>query len=262
MDEFETDYRTSSAPLARAFRLLELIAGAEAPLTVSDLAELTEIPGPSVHRLVNHLTAQRMARVDPVTRGLVLGPRLWGVFSNAQAGSWSGGPVRTIMERLVGDIRETCNLGVFDRNAVLYIERVECDWPIRIQLAAGSRVALHASAIGKLLMAYLPAAARRKLLDGIAKPSLTANTLTSDDDLNHAFTEIRQSGYALNNSENVEGLIGLAVPVKTLSGRVVAGLSVHAPEARLNLTRAIEFLPRFREAAIEIGKHLDVGAGR
>jgi len=259
MDQIDQEHQLSSAPLARAFLLLELIAGADAPLTVADLAEVSAIPGPSVHRLVAHLTSQKLARVDPVTRGVVPGPRLWGLFTKAQAGTWSGGPTRTIMETLVGEIRETCNLGVFDRNAVLYIERVECDWPIRIQLTAGSRVALHASAIGKLLMAYLPAAGRRKVLDSIAKPSLTANTLTSNDDLNRAFSEIRKSGYALNNSENVDGLIGLAVPVKTKNGRVVAGLSVHAPETRLDLIRATDLLPRVQQAALEIGTHLDVG---
>jgi len=257
MDEIGNEHHVSSAPLTRAFYLLELITDAEGPLSVTDLAELSGIPGPSVHRLVGHLTAQKMARIDPVTRGLVPGPRLWGLFSKAQAGSWTAGPVRTVLEALVEDVRETCNLGVIDRNAVLYIERVECDWPIRIQLAAGSRVALHASAIGKLLMAHLPAAARRKLLAGIAKPALTANTLTTNDDLNRAFAGIRKLGYAVNNSENVDGLVGLAVPVKTRSGRVIAGLSVHAPEARLDLARATGLLTRFQRAAVETGNCLD-----
>jgi IclR family transcriptional regulator, acetate operon repressor len=262
MNEIRTESRSASAPLGRSFYLLELIVNSDGPVGIADLAERAAIPGPSVHRLVSHLTSERMVRVDPATRGLVPGPRLWELFLKAQAGSWSMGPVRSIMETLVGDVRETCNLGVFDRNAVLYIERVECDWPIRVQLAAGSRVPLHASAIGKLLMAHLPAPARRKLVEGLDKPALTANTLTADDVLQDAFGEIRKSGYALNNSENVDGLIGLAVPVRAQNGRVIAGLSVHAPETRLKLSRTVDLLPRFQRAANEIGEHLNEGAGK
>jgi DNA-binding IclR family transcriptional regulator len=242
--------------------LLELVTEAETPPSVADLAEVSGIPAPSAHRLVSHLVALGMVRVDPFTHGLVSGPRLWGLFTHAQAGSWAGGPVRAIMQRLVGDIEETCNLGVFDRDAVLYIERVECDWPIRFQLAAGSRIALHASAIGKLLMAHLPAAARRTLLASLPKPALTTNTLTSMAELDRAFAQIRKSGYAVNNSESVDGLIGLAVPVKTRKGRVVAGLSVHAPLPRFDLERAISHLPRFQQAALEIGRFMDGGTER
>jgi len=164
------------------------------------------------------------------------------------------------MEQLVGDIRETCNLGVFDRDSVLYIERVECDWRIRIQLGAGSRVPLHASAIGKLLVAHLPTAARSRILDTIPRPALTDNTIIDADKLEIEFAQIRRLGYAINNSESTEGLIGLAVPVRTAKGRIIAGLSVHAPTTRLEIESAVALLPRFEDAAKEIGHQLEYSA--
>jgi DNA-binding IclR family transcriptional regulator len=252
--------RAGSTPLARAFRLLEIVVEADLPLAVAELAGRSGIPKPTVHRLVNHLIAEGLLRSDTAHRGLVPGPRFAGLFCKAHAASWAGGPIRALMEALVAEVRETCNLGVLDRDAVLYIERVECDWPIRIQLSAGSRVPLHASAIGKLLMAHLPTAARRQLLASIPLTALTANTLTDADALERAFTEIRRRGYALNNAENTDGVIGLAVPVKSPDERVVAGLSVHAPTSRLDLDGARALLPRFQAAAAAMGAQLGEAA--
>ena len=252
--------RAGSMPLARAFRLLEIVVEAESPLAIAELAGRAGIPKPTVHRLVNHLIAEGLLRSDTVHRGLVPGPRFAGLFCKAHAASWAGGAIRALMEALVAEIRETCNLGVLDRDAVLYIERVECDWPIRIQLSAGSRVPLHATAIGKLLMAHLQTTARRQLLTGIPLAAFTANTLTGVDALQRAFTEIRRRGYALNDAENTDGVIGLAVPVKSPDGRVVAGLSVHAPTTRLDLDGARALLPRFQAAAAAMGAQLGEAA--
>ena len=73
------------------------------------------------------------------------------------------------------------------------------------------------------------------------------------------FTEIRRLGYALNNSENMDGLIGFAVSVRAANGKIIAGLSVHAPSTRLKLEKAVTLLPRFEEAAHAIGRQLEYG---
>jgi len=258
MSQSSSEQLSTSAPLSRAFHVLDAVAEAQGPVSAADLAKQIGIPKPTAHRLIGHLIAEGLLRTDHVNGGLVPGERLWGMFCNLQAGSWQNAPLHTLMEQLVGEVGETCNLGVFDRDTVLYIERVECDWPIRIQLKAGSRVPLYASAIGKLLVAHLPAAKRRRILDTIPRPVLTANTMTDADKLENEFSRIRQLGYALNDSESMDGLIGLAVPVKTAKGRVIAGLSVHAPATRLNIDGAVALRPRFDKAAIEIGAQLEL----
>ena len=184
--------QAGSAPLARAFRLLDEIVAAGTPLSVAELAERTEIPKPTVHRLVGNMIAEGLLRNDSFSRGLVPGGRVIGMMVKAQAASWPGGPVRAVMQSLVDDVRESCNFGVFDRDAVLYVERVECEWPIRIQLGAGSRVPLHASAIGKLLWAHLPEPDRRHLLATLPRPALTANTVTDASILEAQFDDIRR----------------------------------------------------------------------
>lgn len=248
-----------SAPLARAMHVLETVIDAGMPLCIAELAERTAIPKPTLHRLVNNLIAEGLLRTEVPGNALVPGMRVTSLLCRMQAGSWAGGPLRAIMTALVGEIRETCNFGVIDRDAVLYVERVECDWPIRVQLGQGSRVPLHASAIGKLLWAHLPARARRQLMASVQRPALTGATLTDADALETEFRDIRRQGYALNRAENTDGLIGLALPVRlggADSAKVVAGLSVHAPLARLDIDGALRLLPRFQAAAIEVGRAL------
>jgi IclR family transcriptional regulator, acetate operon repressor len=279
MESFDSEDRSEnhkgrssgSAPLARAFLLLETVLEAAAPISIAELANRADIPKPTVHRLVSNLIAEGMLRTDPVSHGLAPGARVMGLLCRAQSASWPGGPVRAVIEQLVGDVRESCNLGVLDRDAVLYVERVECDWPIRVQFGAGSRVPLHASAIGKLLLAHMPARGRRRMLETIPRPAFTSNTLTDIAELESQFKDIRRQGYALNQAENTDGLIGLAVPVRLQSNGnangkrgaspVIAGLSVHAPSARLDIQGALALLARFEDAAEQLSALLGSGDG-
>ncbi|MEK9722552.1 MAG: IclR family transcriptional regulator [Rhodospirillaceae bacterium] len=239
----------ASAPMARAIAVLEAVAEADMPLAVAEIAARTGIPKPTAHRLVNHLLAEGLLRPDPLRRGLAPGPRLFNMFCKVQAGTWATGAVRALLEELVGEVRETCNLGVLDRNAVLYVERIECDWPIRVQLGPGSRVPLHATAIGKLLLAHMPANARRRLLRVLPLPALTPATLTDAARLEATCDAIACQGYAENNAENMDGIVGLAVPVRDAAGRVIAGLSVHAPGARTSVADACARLALFQRTA-------------
>jgi len=256
----ESDTRNGSAPLARAFAILDVVAQSEAPLAVAEIAQRTGIPKPTAHRMVNHLLAEGLLRPEPMRRGLTPGPRLFNLFCKVQAGTWATGTVRAVLQELVGEVRETCNLGVLDRDAVLYVERVECDWPIRVQLGPGSRVPLHATAIGKLLLAHMPERARRRLLAVLPMPALTVETITDPRLLEAECADIIARGFAVNREENLEGLMGLAVPVRDAGGRVVAGLAVHAPASRLGIDAAIEQLSLFQQTAQRLGMALDGNA--
>ena len=253
-----------SAHLGRVFQLLEIVLAASAPIRISDLADRVEIPKPTVHRLVANMIAEGLLRTDTISRRLAPVARTMGMMSLAQLASWPAGPLRAVIESLVAEVGESCNFGVLDRDAALYIERVECDRLIRVQLGAGSRVPLHASAIGKLLMAHLPAQARQPLLDTVPRPVLTAQTITDAGALEQKFKETRCQGNVLNRSENVDGLVGLAVPVHLSgdsAGRVIAGLSLHAPNSRLGIYDALALLPAIKAAASEVGNYMYLGAG-
>lgn len=239
----------ASSALGRGVAVLFAILRAGKPPSLSDLADITGLPRPTVFRLVRQLEETQLITRAADGATYTPGPNLMTLASDALTAFAQTTPVHAILRGLVHDVGESCNVGVLDRDGVIYIERVECDWPLRLQIGVGSRVPLHATAIGKLMMAHMPTRTRKRIFATGSLERFTENTITDPKTLEAQFKLIRRQGYATNDQENTIGLIGLAVPIYDTRGKVVAGLSLHAPLARMTVSAAIEQLPRFRDAA-------------
>ena len=161
--------------------------------------------------------------------------------------------MHAILAELVASMGETCNIGLLDRAELVYVDRVECDWPLRLQLAPNSRVPVHCTANGKLLLSFLESRTRKKLIAGMALTRFTENTITDPQRLEEDCQAIRRDGYAVNDQEYHLGLIGLAVPICDAQGRVIAGLAVHSPLPRLDIAGLRGHLPAMRKAAEGMG---------
>lgn len=242
---------TGSA-LGKGVTVLSAILNAPHPPSLNDLAEMTDLPRPTVFRVVRQLEETLLISRSPDGEKYLVGPNLMALAADAFSSFLHAAPVRSVLTNLVNEIGETCNVGVLDRDGVVYIDRVECAWPLRLQIGVGSRAPLHATGIGKLLLAHLPSRTRKRILTSGPLERFTENTLTSPKSLEIQFKQIRRLGYACNDQENTMGLVGMAVPIYDAKGRVVAGLSVHAPAARMTIQAATQKLDRFRDAARQI----------
>ena len=151
------------------------------------------------------------------------------------------------------DLGETVNLTMLDGSAVVYLARVETEWPLRMPLQPGSHVPLHCTASGKLLLALLPAARRRRIVDELALPRFTDHTITDRRALDAELASIRRDDLSTDNEEYLAGLVCVAVPVAASDGRNVACVAVHAPVARMPLDRALTHVPALRDAAAALG---------
>ena len=147
------------------------------------------------------------------------------------------------------EIGETCNFTMLDSARVIYLDRVEAAWPLRMTLSSGSHVPLHCTASGKLLLALLPTTARERLLAQLALTPYTDTTITDSTRLGAELARIRAQKYATDNEEFHAGLACVAVPVADAGRRVCAAIAVHAPVSRMPLERALEHLPSLRHAA-------------
>lgn len=252
MNDVSQDSLRGSA-LAKSLAILDVVTASPGPVSLAEIARQLDMPRQTAHRLTGQLLETGLLQRDPEKDHYLVGHRAIDVgLAALQAGARIA-PVDAILRRLVADINETCNLGVMDRSQVLYIHRVECDWPLRMQLAAGSHVSLHATAMGKLFLAWLPKRTRERLISGPLE-RYTDNTITDMPTLEDQFRLIRSRGYSLNHEENMTGLIGIAVPVPDAAGRPIAALSVHAPVFRLPLGRAQEHFQRLKVAADDLAK--------
>lgn len=246
---------TNSA-IQKGIVILEKIAGDLRPLAIPDIAAELGLSRQTVHRVVRQLEDNDLLVRDPGRERYTVGPRLRRLALSAISTFQQNGATHTILQRLVDEIRETCNIGMLDGQEVIYVDRVECDWPLRVQLKVGSHVPVHCTAIGKLLLAYQDGETRRRMLGAAPLTRYTANTITDPLRLEMALDRIRSQGYAVNDQEDAVGLIAVAVPVLDPQGDVIAGLAVHAPEARLSIAEGRNLLPRLRQTATEVSAAL------
>jgi len=246
----------SGAALNKALQVLDAVADAPDAIALADLAERIALPKPSLHRLLGQLESAGMIRREPGGKRFAIGPRATSLAVRS-LGAWARlPPVHAVLMRVVDRIQESCNLGILDRNEVVYIDRVECNWPLRTVITVGTRVPLHCTSSGKLFLAHMMAGRRRKLLQALPLERRTPNTIVEVEALEREVARAKRDGFATNNQESMVGLIGFGVPVLDAKGRMAAGLALQAPEPRLSVGAARQHLSALREAAAALSSML------
>ncbi len=236
----------------RAFGVLELVAHADGPLSLDELTQLCGLPKPSVYRILGTLQRGGLVQREPASKRYCIGARLSKLALEVMMRSPQRARRHAILQQLVAEIGETCNLTMLDGNEVLYLDRVETTSPVRVHLAAGSRVPLHCTASGKLFLSQLSDSQAATLLGPGPYRRFTENTITDPEELQKALRRIRSEGIGTDVGEFLEGSVALAVPVTDGAGRVCATVAVHGPAPRVTLRSAIEFLPALRRAAMAL----------
>lgn len=242
--------------VGKATLILEAIANSSQPANIADLASELGMPRQTVHRVLAQLSEIGLVRRDALRERFFVGPRLRAMSLAVLIHSNADAAANLVLRTLVDEVHETCNVGMLDGDKVVYLNRVECDWPLRVQLRPGSRVPAYCTAIGKLLLAHMPEPEQRALVDSLRFRRLTPNTLMNPAELQEDLREIVKRGYSINNQEDSLGLVAVAVPVANADGRVAAGLAVHAAEARMPVEQIVRRLPLLRRTAAKLSKAL------
>lgn len=249
------DMNKADTPTLRAFALLEHLVNSDRPVTLAEIVQDFAAPKASLHRMLSALEAGGLVIREPGQKNAyAIGPRLsqlgLGVVMHA-----SGRRVRhAILSRLVSDLGETCNLTMLHETEVLYLDRVEAPWPLRLDLKTGSRVPAYCTASGKLLLAMLPREQRAALVRTMKLERYTANTITDAELLEAELDRAAHKRIGIDNEEFVAGIVCVSAPVVGKNGECIAAIAVHAPVSRAPLSRALEFVPRLQQAADELAK--------
>ena len=259
MDDAPADVvRTpKGSTVGRALDILDAVARAERPLTPTELAAALELPKATVHRLCGTLEERGYLQTRLGGRGLQAGHRL----NRLAAGVLASAPLqarrRAILEALSREIGETCNIAVPDGMEMVYYDRAETHWPVRVQLQIGSRVPAYATAGGKMYLSSLAPDVRARVVGRTALERHTANTIVEPEALHAELERTAARGHALDDEEYIEGMVALAVPVTDEQGRLYATLSFHAPCMRVPFERVTAFLPALQRAARDLSRLLE-----
>ena len=238
----EDDAVPSGSAVLRAFRIIEAIASSPNPPQLAELCKQVDLPKPTVFRILSTLEFAGLVGREPGSKRYQGGERA---------------ARHAILEELVETVGETCNLTIPNGNAVMYLDRIETGWPLKLVLGAGSVEPLHASASGKLFLGYMNRRARDRFIRQSPLVRHTHRTLVEPGRLSDELDRVRQQGYATDNEEYLSGISCIAVPVMDVDSRVVAALAVHLPSSRMGLADALEFLPEMKAAAEEMAQTVD-----
>ncbi|MDV7142013.1 IclR family transcriptional regulator [Tropicimonas sp. TH_r6] len=218
--------------LDRGMRVLEYIASSNGA-SLSDLARATGIPVASMHRILATLKASDMVEFSDTLQKWFIGTQAFRIGNAYLNRSNIVEAARPIMRELSEQTGETCNLAVENSGDVVFLCQVESDNPIRVFFRTGTRGFMHASGIGKTLMAHLSPAQ----VDGIVRtkglPSFTPKTIVDIHAFRKELDLIRERGWALDNEERFVGMRCVAAPVFNSFGEAVAGVSVSGLALRL-----------------------------
>lgn len=241
-------------PSLRSFQVAEFVALASQPVSLGSIAAATGIPKPSLHRLVSLLTEAGVLLREPHEKAYSVGARMAAVAAGVMSHSSLRDERRSILQGLVDRIGETCNFTTLDGNEVVYVDRVEAAWPLRLHLQPGSRVPIHCTSSGKLFLAYMTARRRRQLLYNGPLKRFTGKTITDPGQLEAELRRIRKARISTDDEGYLAGLISVAVPVMGRNRRMIGCVAVHAPNARLSLEQALDQVSLLRRAAGDLGR--------
>ena len=240
--------------LDRALDILDLIAGANG-LTLTEIAQRLEMAPSTVHRVLVTLATRGVTESDPLTQAWHIGPT---AFRHGSAFMRRSGLVeraRPVLRRLMEVTGETANLGILNGDAVLFLSQAETHETIRAFFPPGTRSALHASGIGKALLAHANPTALKRMIAEMKLERFTEMTLVDPQALMQDLAEIRARGYSLDNEERTPGMRCIAAPVFDLAGEAAAGISVSGPTLRMHDARLVTIA----DAVIDAAKELSFG---
>lgn len=235
----------------RALVLLDLLADRGGRATITELAEDSGLPGPTIHRLMNTLRARGYVRQEP-SRHYALGVKLVGIGETA--GRLLGDWVTPALSELVERTGETANMAMLDGDQVVYLAQVPSRHSMRMFTEVGRRLLPHGTGVGKAMLATLAPDDARALLQRTGMPAYTEHTHTDIDSLLDHLAEISEQGYALDSSEQELGVrcIAAAVP----GAPAPTAVSVSGPEGRLTDEAVRDIAPAVRRTAARLAEHL------
>lgn len=222
----QPDGRRMVKSAARVADVLNLLGEGGSDMTAAEIAKRLQLPKSSAHGLLNTLldkgivTRDRRGNFSLSVRLLTLATKAFDVFDVRQV-------ARPVMVQLSNELHLTCSLAVLDGGDVVYIEKVQDNSrPVQLVTYVGGTLPAHTTALGKVLVAELPAEARDTWLDQQDYQRLTARTIGDRSEMQAAMDRYLADGYSSDENESHDGVTCLAAPIFDHTGTCVAALSV------------------------------------
>lgn len=234
--------------LDRALAMLAIVSARDGAL-LTDIADAAGMAPSTTHRLLSSLASHGMVTADPETGQWTIGVKAFEIGNGFLRHRKLGTISRSFLTRLMEESGETANLAMEDAGDVVFISQVESHAPMRAFFRPGRRGPMHASGIGKAILAARPDGEVAALIGRRKLERFTEKTLHTQQALHADLEAIRRRGWSIDDEEHTIGMRCIAAPVFNEYGEAIAGLSVSGPVVRLPYERVEELGPRVKDAA-------------
>ncbi len=241
--------------LDRALDLIELLATSENGLSISELSAATGLPKSTVHRILSTYASRHYIEKDAETSIYRLGHKfveIASLYLNKIVLKTEAAP---IMHELATTFNGISYLGVLENNEVMYLERAEQFNSLRLYTQIGKREPIYCTALGKVLMAFLPDQEFEHIAQQLSYKPYTDNSITNYSDFKKEVMRVRSQGYAVDREEHTIGSSCLAVPIFDYTRKVMAAMSISAHSLFEHYSESAIF-SKMHDASIELSRRM------
>jgi IclR family acetate operon transcriptional repressor len=237
--------------LERGLNLLAIIAEADG-LSLTSIAQRAGIAPSTAHRILTTLKASGFVQSDDAHTGYLIGVQAFRVGSAFLRNRKLVDVGRSTLRHLMSQSDETANLAIEVDGSVVFISQMESHRAIRAFHRPGARGPMHASSLGKAMLATLSDDGVSQKLHRLGMPRLTARTIVDPDALLADLALVRKRGWAIDDEEQSDGLRCVGSAIYNEHGEVIGAISVSGPTVRITDERLGELGPMVKRAAAEI----------
>ena len=248
---------SADGTVGKALEVLDQIAAFGRPVRFSELLDASPFPKATLYRFVQTLTNQGMLAYDADRQTYAPGLRLVRLAHAAWTQSSLAPIARPMIDQLSAKLGETVHLAQLDHGHVLYVDKRNAADPIEMFSQAGRIGPAYCTGVGKAMLAYLDEDTLAGVLAMQSFHRFTDKTFTTQDALRNELAAIRRRGHAYDDEEHEDGIICIAMPILSGSGRVLGALSVTTSTSRNTLDGLARLAPELRRTAEAIAREAD-----
>jgi len=241
--------------LIRFFKIIDLLENSS-ELRLKDIAEKLDIDKSTIHRFLKTLLKYNFVRMNPSNKKYSLGLK----FLNIATKIIDSIDIRNIAHPYLIDLEEysneTIHLTTFDGKRVVYIDKIESIKPIRMYSRIGNIAPINCTAAGKAILAFQKESVINNIIQDLDFIPVTKNTITDKKKFMENLEDVRNKGFAIDNSEHEENICCIAAPIRDYSREVKYAVSISAINTRMDLSELITFKDILIDKANMISKEL------
>ena len=245
--------KTRTSP-RRILNILEEILDDPEKYTAKKISHKLKIPLATVYRQIETLCEEKFL-IQNNNKTYIPGPKIRDIILKSLPYEPNFTLRRSFLRKLTNDIQETVSLSMPIGTKLVYFDRIQFHWPMQLNLDAGDHLPLHASASGKLYLSFLNSTESTQIFKNIKTPKTAKNTITDVAQFKKELNKIKKQGYAFDNEEWFNGMVGLSVPI-TNNNTLYFCLSTHTAKSRKNIEDLKKILPLMINSANNLKKIL------